>query len=209
MEKDEFIQLNNFNDANFVSQDEGAFNQTINIAVTNNFENFMFDIFVFEVDDQGNSADLDCYKKAVFTRLFNTNCDFSHTEVFTNREAATYILKTATESNDKDRYVVIDNTPFPQGGAYAGDTIVLEYSSSSTYQMSYNLRTTSIYMGIVSLVISFAIGSLTYLSIKIHRDIKKKFESPDEEEDEDEDEEEQQEQEEDKDKDGMNDVDLK
>lgn len=26
LEKDEFIQLNNFNDANFVSQDEGAFN---------------------------------------------------------------------------------------------------------------------------------------------------------------------------------------
>ena len=37
-------------------------------------------------------------------------------------------------------------------------------------------------MGIISLIISFAIGSLTYLSIKIHRDIKKKFESTDEEE---------------------------
>ena len=170
----------------------------------------MFDIFVFEVDDEGNSADLDCYKKAVFTRLFNTNCSFSNrTEIFTNREIATYKLKTATESNDKDRMVVIDNTPFPTGGAYAGDTIVLEYSSSSTYKMSYNLRTTSIYMGIVSLLISFAIGSLTYLSIKIHRDIKKKFESTDEEDEEDEEEEEALQEEEDKDKDGMNDVDLK
>lgn len=76
--------------------------------------------------------------------------------------------------------------------------------------MSYNLRTTSIYMGIVSLLISFAIGSLTYLSIKIHRDIKKKFESTDEEEEDDEEEDEQiQQEEEDKDKDGMNDVDLK
>jgi hypothetical protein len=74
----------------------------------------MFDIFIFEVDDQGNSKDLDCYKKAVFTRLFNTNCSFgAQTEVFTNRETASYILKTLKESNDKDRYVVIDNTPFP------------------------------------------------------------------------------------------------
>ena len=39
-------------------------------------------------------------------------------------------------------------------------------------------------MGIISLVISFAIGSLTYLSIKIHKDIKKKFESNDDEDDE-------------------------
>jgi hypothetical protein len=64
-------------------------------------------------------------------------------------------------------------------------------------------------MGIVSLIISFAIGSLTYLSIKIHRDIKKKFETPDDEDDEEDEEEEEQIEEEDKDKDGMNDVDLK
>ena len=178
--------------------------------MTNNFENFMFDIIVFEVDDAGNSVDLDCYKKAVFNRLWDTNCSFSsRTEIFTNREVAEYKLKTATESNDKDRYVVIDNTLFPSGGAYAGDTIVLEYSSSSTYKMSYNLRTTSIYMGIISLIISFAIGSLTYLSIKIHRDIKKKFESVEEESGDEEDEAEEVVQEEDKDKDEMNDVDLK
>ena len=47
-------------------------------------------------------------------------------------------------------------------------------------------------MGIVSLIISFAIGSLTYLSIKIHRDIKKKFETPDDEDDEEDEEEEEQ-----------------
>ena len=54
--------------------------------------------------------------------------------------------------------------------------------------MSYNLRATSIYMGIISLIISFAIGALTYLSVKIHRDIKKKFENNDEEEEYDEEE---------------------
>ena len=46
------------------------------------------------------------------------------------------------------------------------------------------------YMGVATLVLSFAIGSLVYLSIKINRDIKRKFlqdeeEESDEEEDED------------------------
>ena len=97
-----------------------------------------------------------------------------------NIEKMTYLLKTAEESNNKDRFVVVDNTPFPIGGAYAGDLIVLEYSASSTYAMSYNLRSVSIYMGIISLLICFAIGMLTYLSVKIHKDIKKKFENYDE-----------------------------
>ena len=44
------------------------------------------------------------------------------------------------------------------------------------------------YMGIVTLVLSFAIGSLVYLSIKINRDIKRKFmQEEDEESDDDED----------------------
>ena len=44
------------------------------------------------------------------------------------------------------------------------------------------------YMGIATLVLSFAIGSLAYLSIKINRDIKRKFEQEeDDESDEDKD----------------------
>ena len=93
-------------------------------------------------------------------------------------------MKSGQENNDKDRIVIIDNTPFPKGGANAGAGIVLEYASSSSYIMSYNLRATSIYMGIISLVLSFAIGMLVYLSIKIHRDIKNKFEIDDDNEEE-------------------------
>ena len=39
-------------------------------------------------------------------------------------------------------------------------------------------------MGIISLFISFAIGMLAYLSIKIHRDIKNKFEIEDNDDEE-------------------------
>tara|TARA_B110001450_G_C17505677_1_gene434271 strand:+ start:269 stop:790 length:522 start_codon:yes stop_codon:yes gene_type:complete len=145
-------------------------------------------MFVFDVNSEGTSKDLECYKDAVYHKQWDTNCEFDNatTHIYPNMEKAEYILKTANESNDKDKFVVIDNTPLPAGGTYAGDTIVLEYSCSSNYQMSYNLRATSIYMGIISLIISFAIGSLTYLSIKIHKDIKKKFENNDEDEEEEE-----------------------
>jgi hypothetical protein len=51
--------------------------------------------------------------------------------------------------------------------------------------MKYNLRDISIYMGLASMLLSFAIGALSYLGCKIRRDIKRKFNS-DAEDDEDE-----------------------
>ena len=50
--------------------------------------------------------------------------------------------------------------------------------------MKYNLRDISIYMGLASMLLSFAIGALSYLGCKIRRDIKRKFHGDDEEEDE-------------------------
>jgi len=88
-------------------------------------------------------------------------------------------LKSLNETNDKDRIIIIDNTAFPKGGAYAEDSIILEYSNTSTYNMKYNLRDVSIYMGLASMVLCFAIGVLTYLGCKINRDIKRKFLSDD------------------------------
>ena len=92
-------------------------------------------MFIFDVNAEGTSKDLDCYKKAVYHKLWDTNCEFNNatTKIITNMEKAEYILKTADESNDKDKFVVIDNTPLPAGGTYAGDTIVLEYAASSNY----------------------------------------------------------------------------
>ena len=169
------------------------------MQITNNFENFDFDVFIFELDAEGKSVDLDCYKESVFNNNFAKDCQFGQngvdTEILTNTEAITKILKSATESNDKDKIVIIDNTPYPKDGAYAGDSIILEYASSSSYTMSYNLRSVSIYMGIASLILSFGIGSLTYMSIKVNKDIKKKFERDYESDNEEEEEEEDDEQE--------------
>ena len=192
LEMGEFITLSNFNDANAFSQNQQAFNQSIEIAITNNFENFQYDVFVFEVDEEtGKSQDFECYRAAVFTKLWNTDCNFgAKTQIITGQEKTTQSLKSVKDSNDKDKIVVIDNTPLPSGGASARDSIVLEYSVSSTFNMAYNLRNVSIVMGIISMIVSFAIGSLTYLAFKIRKDIQRKFLSDDEEEEEEEAEEE-------------------
>ena len=63
LEKNEYLELSNFNEANFMSGDAMTYNQTIDVHITNNFENFKFDVFVFEVDQEtGKSEDYECYK---------------------------------------------------------------------------------------------------------------------------------------------------
>ena len=93
-------------------------------------------------------------------------------------------MKNSTETNDKDRIIVIDNTFFPKDGANPKDDIVVEYISSTSYKMTYNLRFVSIGMGILSLILVFFAGVLFYLAFKIKRDIKRKFLSVDEDDDE-------------------------
>ena len=182
-----------------MSGDAMTYNQTIDVHITNNFENFKFDVFVFEVDEEtGKSEDYECYKQTVISQNWNKDCKFYvkkgdssvETEIIRNLERTSRALKGYLESNDKDRIIVIDNTPIPADGAQPVDDIILEYAISTNYHHQYDLREVSMYMGIATLVLSFAIGSLVYLSIKINRDIKRKFvqdeeDESDEEEDED------------------------
>lgn len=91
-------------------------------------------------------------------------------------------MKSIKDNNDKDRIIVIDNTEFPKGGSVPQDSIVLEYSCNSFFLMKYNLRDTSIYMGIASLILCFIIGTTLYLGCKIRRDIKSKFLADEEDE---------------------------
>ena len=194
LEKEEFLELRNFNDASSASSETGAFAQEIDFGITNNFENFKYDVFFFKVDEEGHSDALECYKQAVYSKLWDTDCNFAadaNTEVLTGQLTTSNRIKSADDSNDHDIIIVIDNTPLPKGGSEAEDNIVLEYSVSSKFEMAYNLRNVSIVMGIISMIISFAIGSLSYLAYKIKSDITRKFLSDDDDKDDEEEEEEE------------------
>ena len=104
---------------------------------------------------------------------FETNCvmDSEKSQIFTQQTSTTKKIKTIKQSNQRDVVVVIDNTILPKGGSFAQDNIVMEYSVSSKFVMPYNLRNVSIIMGIISMIVIFAIGSLFYLSFKIKGDI--------------------------------------
>ena len=60
-----YIRLNNNNDANFASKEGNTYNQSLMVQITNQNENYVFDLFVFEVDDQLTSPDLECYLTSV------------------------------------------------------------------------------------------------------------------------------------------------
>ena len=137
LEKNDYLILSNFNDANFMSDDSTAFNQTVDVKITNNFENFKFDVFIFEgIDEESReSDDLRCYKEAVSMKNWDKNCDFKNVTVYKNRDDESYTLKRHNETNDKDRIIVIDNTPLPADGSFAQDVIILEYASSTLYKM--------------------------------------------------------------------------
>jgi len=72
------------------------------------------------------------------------------------------------------------------------DDLILEFSYFNEYTMMYNLRDTSVIMGIISMVLSFMIGAFTYLGCKIRRDVRMKFLTDEDDDDEDEEEEDDQ-----------------
>ena len=45
----EYLRLNNFNSANFISQESNAYNQSLMVKITNAYENFKFDLFIFDI----------------------------------------------------------------------------------------------------------------------------------------------------------------
>ena len=102
-------------------------------------------------------------------------------------------MKRIEETNEKDRVIIIDNTPFPFGGSSPDDEIILQYVSSSQYKMNYNLRDVSILMGLCSMILCFVIGALLYLTLKIRKEINHKFLNSEDDEDEEEEEEEEEE----------------
>ena len=63
-----------------MSDDTSAFAQEVVFGITNNFENFKYDVFFFELDEDGNSADLECYKDEVKRMKRYDTLDITHLE---------------------------------------------------------------------------------------------------------------------------------
>ena len=53
LEQGEYLELRNFNQATALSDDTSAFTQEVVFGITNNFENFKYDVFFFEIDEEG------------------------------------------------------------------------------------------------------------------------------------------------------------
>ena len=93
------------------------------------------------------------------------------------------MIKGSDDANTKDHVLIIDNSEFPEGGAMPQDDIILEFSYFNEYKMLYNLRDTSVIMGIIGVFLSFMTGAFFYLGCKIRRDVRSKFLSDNQDED--------------------------
>ena len=63
--------------------------------------------------------------------------------------------------------MIIDNTPLPKGGAYSKDSLIAMMSVQTEFQMTYNVKSLTIYCGLGCLLILFIIFGLLYLQCKL------------------------------------------
>ena len=73
-----------------------------------------------------------------------------------------------------NKIVVIDNTPLPKYGANPRHSIVTQLQLRTDFQMTYNIKNLSIYMGLGVLILIFINVALMYLWCKLRSDIKNK-----------------------------------
>ena len=83
-----------------------------------------------------------------------------------------HVLQEYARSGVFERFIIIDNTNLPYGGPEPKDTLMIEYSSTNTYQMTYNYRDISIIIGILCFIFIIIISILAYVGFKMNEHIK-------------------------------------
>lgn len=128
----------------------------------------MFDILIFDADDE---AGFDCYSNAVYNQEWDSECAFGEgTHVKLAQDSFTAALVGLDEISATNKRVIIDNTPLPVGGVQSDDTLSAMMTVSTDFEMGYNIKTLTIYAGLVSLLILFINLAIVYLFCKLKND---------------------------------------
>lgn len=83
-----------------------------------------FDVLMFEKnDDSSESIHFTCYKEVISSKNWTKECGFvadpsrAGVTMLLNQQHFDVVVKSLSDSNNIDRHVVIDNSPFPPNGA--------------------------------------------------------------------------------------------
>lgn len=124
--------------------------------------------------DQNDDTALNCYKQAVTSKQWNATCDFSKVEMHLNVQSYYDVLQAMKEDTLYKMRIIVDNTPLPAKGANASDDLTTMLSVRTNFKMNYNIKTLTIYAGLLIISLSFATCGVIYLYCKTRADYNSK-----------------------------------
>lgn len=72
------------------------------------------------------------------------------------------------------KHIVIDNSPLPAGGANAHADLTTMLSTRTEFLMNYNIKTLTIYAGLLIISLTFATFGVIYIYCKTRADFNAK-----------------------------------
>jgi hypothetical protein len=104
------------------------------------------------------------------------NCHYHDANMtgYLNQTSFNFTLAGLDKMTGHNKLIVIDNTPLPKSGANPRHTITAQLQLRTDFEMNYNIKTLSIYMGLVVLLLLFVCIALVYLYCKLRSDVKNK-----------------------------------
>ena len=128
-------------------------------------------MLVFEDKDQ---AAWECYKNAIASKNYEAACDFSNVHKFLNVMSYENTLQSLSDDEMVSKHIIVDNSPLPKGGANSRADLSTMLSTRTDFQMNYNIKTLTIYAGLLIISLLFATFGVVYIYCKTRADFNAK-----------------------------------
>ena len=117
----------------------------------------------------------DCYKAAVHDLSFDIkHCDMSSVVVHKNLTSFEVLMNSVEDLPSADKHIVIDNTPLPHGGANSQNDLTTMLAVRTDFQMTYNIKSLTVIVALVAMVLAFLTCGIVYLTGKTMKDLQSK-----------------------------------
>ena len=116
--------------------------------------------------NRANPGGVSCINNNNFTTL----CDFSNVEQLLNVESYADALQTLEYNDMQSSHIIVDNSPMPAGGAFSNADLTTMLSIRTNFQMNYNIKTLTIYAGLLIISLTFALCGVMYIYCKTRTD---------------------------------------
>merc|ERR1712048_1323706 len=153
LSKGHYLDLTNDNAATKISERQPAIEQFFVFNLTSNYQNYAFDVLVFSEEAQ---EAFECYDQAIRAQKYNTSCDLTNVEQYLNVQSYSDVMQSLDSNDMKNMHIVVDNSPFPDGGAVSHADLTTMLSIRTNFRMNYNIKTLTIYAGLLIISLTFA-----------------------------------------------------